>query len=105
MLSEADRSLLDAGLRSEKYNLSSNQNQALKIDHMAYPNFIHLSQVSEQHKREIIKTGFRLNQERKISLKKYYEGIGKNTLVQLKGYQIKYESIRHTKLYQQLKEE
>jgi hypothetical protein len=92
MFSEADRSLLDAGLNSEKYNA-------------AYPNFILLSQVSEQHKTEIIKTGFRLNQERKIFLKKYYEGIGKDNLFHLKGYQIKHESIGRTKLYQQLKEE
>jgi len=38
MLSEVDRSPLDAGLRSEKYNVSSNQNQALKIDDTAHPN-------------------------------------------------------------------
>ena len=67
-------------------------------------NFKTLAKISEQEKIEIIKTGFRLNQEGKISLKKYYEGTGDYTLFQLKGYHIKSESTRRTKLYQQLKE-
>jgi hypothetical protein len=67
-------------------------------------NFITLSQISEQEKIEIIKTGFRINQEGKISLKKYYESTAEYSLFQLKGYSIKYESIRRTPLYQQLKE-
>ena len=56
-------------------------------------NFITLGKISEQEKVEIIKLGFQRNQEKKISLNKYYEG---------KGYQIKYEAIRKTKLYQEL---
>lgn len=52
----------------------------------------------------MIKTGFRFYQEGKISLKKYYEGRQEYSLVQLKGYSIKYESIRRNKFYQQLKE-
>ena len=67
-------------------------------------NFKTLAKISEQEKIEIIKTGFRLNQEGKISLKKYYEGTGEYTLFQFKKYKIKYESIRRIKLYQQLKE-
>ena len=54
--------------------------------------------ISEEDKIEIIKLGFQLNQEGKISLKKYYEGTGESSLFQLKGYSIK------TKLYQSLKE-
>jgi len=36
-------------------------------------------------------------------LKKYYEGKGEDTLFEWKGYQIKYDTIRKTKVYQQLK--
>jgi hypothetical protein len=57
----------------------------------------------EEEKIEIIKTSFRLNQEGKISLKKYYQDTGQQTLFQLKGYSIKYENIRRTKLYLKLK--
>jgi hypothetical protein len=39
-----------------------------------YSNFITLGNLSEEEKNKIIQTGFRLNQEGKISLKKYYEG-------------------------------
>lgn len=67
------------------------------------PNFVTLGKISEQEKVEIIKLGFQRNQEKKISLKNYYQGKGESTLFQWKGYQIKYEAIRKTKLYQQLK--
>ena len=83
---------------SQQYNIPSNQNKA-QNDH----NFITLSQISEEERIEIIKTGFQLQAEGKISLKKYYEGTDPNSLFQLKGYNIKYETIRRTKLYQQLK--
>lgn len=56
----------------------------------------------EQEKVEIIELGFQLNKEGKLSLKKYYEGKGEDTLFEWKGYQIKYDSIRKTKVYQQL---
>jgi len=36
-------------------------------------------------------------------LKKYYEGIETHSLFQSKKYSIKYETIRRTKFYQQLK--
>ena len=78
--------------------VSSNQDKGLNGS-----NFITLGKISEEEKIEIIKTGFRLNQEGKISLKKYYESTDPNSLFQSKGYSIKYESIRRTKLYQQLK--
>jgi len=63
-----------------------------------------LGNLSEDEKIEIIKLGFQLNQERKISLKKYYESTEEYSLFQLKGYSIKYETIRRIKLYQNLKE-
>jgi hypothetical protein len=66
-------------------------------------NFITLGKISEQEKFEIIKLGFQLNQDGKISLKKYYEEKGEHTLFESKGYQIKYDTIRKTQLYQQLK--
>jgi hypothetical protein len=61
-----------------------------------------LGKILEEEKIEIIKTGFRLNQEGKISLKKYYESKDQDSLFQSKGYSIKYESIRRTKLYKNL---
>ena len=65
-------------------------------------NFITLSQITEQEKIKIIQTGFQLSQKGKISLKKYYQSIDPYSLFHLKGYMIKYETIRKTKLYQQL---
>ena len=68
-------------------------------------NFITLSKIPEQDQIEIIQKGFQLQSEGKISLKKYYERVSEaNSLFQSKGYSIKYESIRRTKLYQSLKE-
>ena len=99
LLSEVSKSPLKTAERSEKYNIPSNQKKA-QNEH----NFITLSKISEEEKIEIIQTGFRLNQEGKISLKKYYESTAEYSLFQLKGYSIKYESIRRTKLYQNLKE-
>lgn len=62
-----------------------------------------MSKIPEEEQIEIIQTGFRLNQEGKISLKKYYESTDLGSLFQHKGYTIKYEAIRKNKLYQQLK--
>jgi len=66
-------------------------------------NFITLGKISEQERREIIQTGFQRQAEGKISLKKYYESTDPNSLFQFKGYSVKYESIRRTKLYTQFK--
>ena len=76
-----------------------NQNKAQN-----WSNFVTLSQISQQERVEIIKKGFQLQAEGKISLKKYYESTDQYSLFQLRGYSIKYESIRRTKLYQSLKE-
>jgi hypothetical protein len=43
-------------------------------------NFITLGTISEQEKIEIIQTGFQLQAEGKISLKKYYESTDPNSL-------------------------
>jgi hypothetical protein len=67
------------------------------------PNFITLGKITEPEKIEIIKRGFQLQNEGKIALKKYYETTQEYSLFQFKGYNIKYESIRRKKLYQQLK--
>jgi len=67
-------------------------------------NFVTLSQISKEERvKIIIQKGFQLNQEGKISLKKYYENTQEFSLFQSKGYSIKYETIRRTKLYQNLK--
>ncbi len=83
---------------SQEYNISSNQEKGLNRS-----NFITLGRIPEQERIEIIQRGFKLQAEWKISLKKYYESTDSNSLFQLKGYQIKYETIRRTKLYQQFK--
>ena len=83
---------------SQQYNLSLNQEKELN-----QYNFITLGKISEADKIEIIQLGFQLQSQAKISLKKYYESTDPNSLFQLKGYSIKYETIRRTKLYQQLK--
>jgi hypothetical protein len=62
-----------------------------------------LEKISEEDKVEIIKLGLLTSQKGKLSLKKYYEGKKEYTLFEWKGYQIKYNSIRKTKVYQQLK--
>ena len=65
--------------------------------------FITLGNLSEEEKIEIIQRGFQLNQQGKISLKKYYESTDTNSLFQSKGYSIKYQSLRKNDLYKQLK--
>lgn len=66
-------------------------------------NFRTLGKISEEEKIEMIKTGFSLDKELTISLKKYYEGGNEvDSLSELRGYQIKYETIRCTKLDQNL---
>ncbi len=62
-----------------------------------------MGKISEEEKIEIIKLGFQLQAEGKISLKTYYESTDPDSLFQSKGYSIKYESVRRTKLYQNLK--
>lgn len=44
-----------------------------------------LGRISEQERISIIQTGFKLNQEQKISLKEYYEITEEYSLFQLKG--------------------
>lgn len=51
----------------------------------------------------MIKLGFQLQSQEKISLKKYYEGTEEYSLFKSKGYSIKYDSVRKTKLYQNSK--
>jgi len=62
-----------------------------------------LGKISEEEKIQIIKRGFELRAEGKISLTKYYESAQEYSLFQLKGYSIKYEAIRKNILYKQLK--
>jgi len=84
--------------RSEEYNIPCDQEKAQNR-----VNFITSGTISEQEKIEIIQRGFQLQAEGKLSLKKYYESTDPNSFFQSKGYSIKYESIRRTKLYPQLK--
>ena len=99
VFSDAFKTPLESRLESQQYNnLPFKQNKA---ENESY--FVTLGQISEEEKIEILQTGFQLNRQGKVSLKKYYESTDPNSLFQLKGYSIKYESIRRTKLYQQLK--
>jgi hypothetical protein len=87
------------------YSIKFSNNTTLNQDRgLQQPNFITLGDLSEDEKIEIIQLGFQLNQERKISLKNYYESTQEHSLFHLKGYRIKYESIRRTTLYKSLKE-
>jgi len=83
---------------SEEYNLSSNQERDLN-----QKNFITLSKIPEDDQIEIIQTGFQRQEEGIISLKKYYQSTAEYSLFPLKGYSIRYEAIRKTNLYKQLK--
>ena len=80
-------------------NISSNEEKGRNR-----PNFVTLGKISDEEKIKIIKTGFQLQAEQTISLKKYYESTQKHSLFQSKGYSIKYETVRRTKLYQDLKQ-
>ena len=85
---------------SQQYNIPSNEEKALNRQ-----NFVTLGNIPEEEQIEIIKTGFQLQADKKISLKKYYESTHQYSLFQLKRYSIRYESIRKSQLYQSLKEE
>ena len=88
---------------TQDYNIPSNEEKALNEPNLitifsGNGAWLRLGKIPEEEQIEIIKTGFQLQAEGKISLKKYYEGTKTDSLFQLKGYQIKYESIRRTKL-------
>ena len=89
----------------EREGISLNQINGSNFTHYDFqrPDFIPLGKISEKEKIEIIKTGFQRQDEGRISLKKYYEGTGESTLFNWKGFRIKYENIRRTKLYQNFK--
>lgn len=98
-LSDASKSDFKALSDSPQYNIPLNQEKGLHE-----PNFITLKQIPEQERVEIIQTGFQRQAEGKIWLKKYYESPQEYSLFQFKGYCMRYESIRKSKLYQQLKD-
>ena len=81
VLSEASQIDFKTPSYTKKYNIHSDQEKAQNR-----VNFITLGRISEQEKIEIIKLGFQLQAEGKISLKKYYESTDPNSLVQSKGY-------------------
>lgn len=72
-------------------NLPSTPSKAQNQDH-----FIEFRKPSKEEKLEIMKLGFR----RKQSFQEYYQRKGKYRLFGWKSYQIKYQSIRKTQLYQ-----
>lgn len=110
VLSEASKIDFKTLSNTQQYNIPASKDATQKkgltqaTQRGNQPNFITLGKISEQEKIEIIQTGFQRQAEGKISLKKYYEGTEIHNLFQFKGYSIKYETIRRTKLYQTLKE-
>ena len=111
LVSEAPRGPFKPAEGSEEYNISSpskipkfKQISANQEKAQNRTNCITLSKIPEQDRIEIIQKGFQLQSEGKISLKKYYQSTQEYSLFQSKGYSIKYESIRRTKLSQSLKE-
>ena len=100
IISEDSKSPLKKAQQTKEHNHNPHLNQEKALNE---PNFITLSKITEQEQIEIIQIGFQIQAEGKISLKKYYESTDPYSLFQLKRYNIKYESIRRTKLYQQLK--
>ena len=103
MLSEASKMPINDSFQSQHYNIPAKQ-RLTQTKAQNGSNFTTLGKISEQKKVKIIEKGFQLQAEGKISLKKYYESTQEFSLFQLKGYSIKYESIRRTKLYSKLKE-
>jgi hypothetical protein len=96
-------------LQNQQYNIPSIENPAQNGSNFitSEDNFVDdvwqsPGNISEQEKIEIIKTGFQLQAEDKISLKKYYESKEEYNGFQSKGYSIQYESIRRNKLYKNL---
>lgn len=63
-------------------------------------------EITNSDKVDIIKKGFLINKEQKISLKMYYEKPGRKFSVFAEhGFSIKYDSIRRISLYKKLKAE
>ena len=87
---------------NQQYNIPTTQ-RSNEEKGLRGSNFITLGKTPKEDRIEIIKTGFERQAEGIISLKEYYESTDPYSLFQLKGYSIKYETIRRTKLYQQLK--
>jgi len=99
-VSEVSKSPLKALSERQHYDTTFNPKKAQNG-----PRFITPSQISEEEQIEIIQLGFQRKAEGKISsFKKYYESTDPYSLFQLKGYSIKYESIRHTELSKKFKE-
>jgi flagellar biosynthesis chaperone FliJ len=96
--SEVPRSPQKSYSSSTHYNIPLIRDKAQNEN-----NFITLGKILKDEQTEIIQRGFQLQKEGKISLKKYYQSTDPDSLFQWKGYSIKYETIRGTKLYQQLK--
>ena len=85
---------------SQPYNINISSNEEKGHNRQ---NFVTLGRITEQERIEIIQKGYQLQAEGKISLKKYYESTDSNSLFQIHGYRLKYDSIRRIKLYEQLK--
>ena len=92
-------------LRPKKQSESPiNRRDKDEDDYTDKDDYMTVSKLSEDEKIEIMQLSFQLQAEKKISLKKYYQSREPYSLYRLKGYHIKFESIRKNKLYQKLKE-
>lgn len=63
--------------------------------------FMPLKNIKENDLKQIVQLGFRISQLKNISLKDFYETKNMDCLFQLKGYHIKYETIRKHRFYKE----
>ena len=97
-LSEVSKIDLKALSVNQQENLLPNQTKPRNESH-----FTTLKKLPSKERTEIITLGFQLQNEGKISLRKYYESDEENSLFQFKGYSIKYESVRKDEDYKKVK--
>ena len=86
-----------SGLENYLFSTDS-KSQIISSQNSSQLNFQNLKEIPDEEKREIIKKGLELQRKNLISLKDYYEGDCEESLIQFKGYRVKYENIRRTRI-------
>jgi hypothetical protein len=86
-------------LKSENAKLKSQLSQLNETKNSKDSGFRSLAQIPDPEKIEIIKKAFEFESEGEISLRDFYEGDDELSLSQWKGYQIKFQNIKRSKIY------
>lgn len=87
----------------ENYLFSNDsKSQIISSQNSSQLKFQNLKEISDEEKKEIIKKGLELQRKNLITLKDYYEGDCEGSLIQFKGYRVKYENIRRTRIYKEI---